>query len=428
MSSLTEQMAAATHAMVAKTKDMTVDIAELRDNIANFDDFFRPLRNYLYWEPHCFDIPVCWSIRSIFDTLDGVDTLTDDIQQLVPDLEHLDTLMPQLVALMPQQIETMKTMKTMMLTMYATQKGMQDQQAAQQENSSAMGDAFDDSMNDDSFYLPPEVFDNADFKRGMKNFISPDGKSVRFIIEHEGDPATPEGIAHIDAIKQAAKEAIKGTPLEGSTIYLGGHRRHLQRHARRVELRPADRRNLRGRTDFHHHADHHAKRGGGGGDRRHRAAVAGHVVRAFGTGLAAPSRHPAALDGPGDVGHPAVGGGVRLQPAAGVPVQGRTAPRAEDRHHPGDGRLRFGGDVGGPGFRGHHGVVRVRRSASIAQVGTTIALGLLFDTLIVRSFMTPSIAALLGRWFWWPQKVQTPASKRRLRAILGDRPLEDTRT
>ena len=53
---------------------MTVDIAELRDNIANFDDFFRPLRNYFYWEPHCFDIPVCWAIRSMFDTLDGIDT------------------------------------------------------------------------------------------------------------------------------------------------------------------------------------------------------------------------------------------------------------------------------------------------------------------------------------------------------------------
>src|SRR6267142_6927617 len=34
------------------------------------------------------------------------------------------------------------------------------------------------------------------------------------------------------------------------------------------------------------------------------------------------------------------------------------------------------------------------------QVGTTIGLGLLFDTLIVRSFMMPSVAALLGRWFW----------------------------
>ncbi|MGH3967749.1 MAG: MMPL family transporter, partial [Mycobacterium sp.] len=47
----------------------------------------------------------------------------------------------------------------------------------------------------------------------------------------------------------------------------------------------------------------------------------------------------------------------------------------------------------------------------MGQVGTTIGLGLLFDTLVVRSFMTPSIAALLGRWFWWPQRVRArPAS------------------
>ncbi len=42
----------------------------------------------------------------------------------------------------------------------------------------------------------------------------------------------------------------------------------------------------------------------------------------------------------------------------------------------------------------------------IGQVGTTIGLGLLFDTLVVRSFMTPAIAAMLGRWFWWPLAVR----------------------
>ena len=48
----------------------------------------------------------------------------------------------------------------------------------------------------------------------------------------------------------------------------------------------------------------------------------------------------------------------------------------------------------------------------LGQVGTTIGLGLLFDTLIVRSFMTPSIATLLGRWFWWPLNVRPrPASQ-----------------
>ena len=59
----------------------------------------------------------------------------------------------------------------------------------------------------------------------------------------------------------------------------------------------------------------------------------------------------------------------------------------------------------------------------LGQIGTTIALGLLFDTLIVRSFMTPSIAALLGRWFWWPQRVrarpvsQWPGSRKTARQL-----------
>ncbi|MEZ0351222.1 RND family transporter [Mycobacterium sp. pR1184] len=39
---------------------------------------------------------------------------------------------------------------------------------------------------------------------------------------------------------------------------------------------------------------------------------------------------------------------------------------------------------------------------SIAQIGTTIAVGLLVDTLVVRALVVPSIVALLGRWFWWP--------------------------
>jgi len=41
----------------------------------------------------------------------------------------------------------------------------------------------------------------------------------------------------------------------------------------------------------------------------------------------------------------------------------------------------------------------------LAQMGSTIAIGLLVDTFVVRSFLMPSIATLLGRWFWWPQVV-----------------------
>jgi RND superfamily putative drug exporter len=59
---------------------------------------------------------------------------------------------------------------------------------------------------------------------------------------------------------------------------------------------------------------------------------------------------------------------------------------------------------------------------SIGQMGTTIGLGLLFDTLVVRAFMMPSIAALLGRWFWWPQQVRPRPASSMLRPT-GPRPL-----
>ncbi len=62
-------------------------------------------------------------------------------------------------------------------------------------------------------------------------------------------------------------------------------------------------------------------------------------------------------------------------------------------------------------FAATMGSMLVSDLLTIGQLGTTIALGLLFDTLVVRAFMTPSIAAMLGRWFWWPQQVRPrPAS------------------
>uniref|UniRef100_UPI000A79C551 MMPL family transporter n=1 Tax=Mycobacterium avium TaxID=1764 RepID=UPI000A79C551 len=41
----------------------------------------------------------------------------------------------------------------------------------------------------------------------------------------------------------------------------------------------------------------------------------------------------------------------------------------------------------------------------LGQFGSTVCIGLLLDTLIVRTLLMPSIANLLGRWFWWPMVV-----------------------
>ncbi|MEO6792527.1 MAG: MMPL family transporter, partial [Mycobacterium sp.] len=222
MLEVTREMSATTNSMALKMHIMLGDIQKLRDEMADFDDMWRPMRSYFYWEPHCFDIPICWSIRSIFDMMDGIDAMTEDFELVLPDIDNLARQMPRMLEIMPPMIETMTNMRTTQLKMQSTMEGLQLQMEKMMEGQNAMGKAFDDSKNDDSFYLPPEAFDNPDFKRGMKMFLSPDGHAVRFIISHEGDPMSPEGVSHIAPIKHAVHEALKGTPLEGSKVYLGG--------------------------------------------------------------------------------------------------------------------------------------------------------------------------------------------------------------
>ena len=406
MQSITTQMAATTHAMVTKMVHMTLDVADLRDHISDFDDFFRPIRNYLYWEPHCYDIPVCWSMRSIFDSLDGIDTMTDDIQNLMPDMLKLDKLMPQMVALMPDMIATMSHMKKYMLTMYQTQKGLQDQMQAMQDNSSAMGEAFDNARNGDSFYLPPEVFDNAEFKRGMKNFISPDGKSVRLIISHEGDPMSVEGISHIDAIKNAAKEAIKGTPLEGSKIYLAGTAatfKDLQEGAN-YDLLIAGISALALIFIIMLVLTRSVVAS---------AVIVGTVVLSLGASFGLSVlvwQHLIGLE----LHWMVIAMAVIVLLAVGADYNLLLVSRFKEEIHAGlnTGIIRAMGGTGsvvtsaGLVFAFTMMSMAVSELAVIGQVGTTIGLGLLFDTLVVRSLMTPSIAALMGKWFWWPQRVR----------------------
>ena len=130
--------------------------------------------------------------------------------------------MPQLAAQLPTMIGVSQGMQAIMKTMYSTFSGLINQIERMTDTSSAMGQAFDDAKSDDYFYLPPEAFADSDFQRGLKLLVSPDGTSTQFVITHDVDPATPEGISTVDAELTAAKEAVKGTPLADARFSLGG--------------------------------------------------------------------------------------------------------------------------------------------------------------------------------------------------------------
>ena len=131
---------------------------ELRDHLADFEDVWRPIKSYFFWEKHCYDIPICFSLKSIFDVIDGVDAETDKLFDLVKDLDQMDALLPQLLQQFPTLIATAESTRTMILTMHSTMSGFFSEMDDMTQNVTAMGQAFDAAKNDDSFYLPPETF------------------------------------------------------------------------------------------------------------------------------------------------------------------------------------------------------------------------------------------------------------------------------
>ena len=407
MHDLTGRMADTTHQMVGNMQEMKATTDEMRDHFADFDDFFRPLRNYFYWEPHCVNIPICWSVRSLFDGLDGVDKLADNLDALLVNVTDLDKLMPQLVALLPPMISVTKDMQSTIKSMYSTFSGLIDQIGRMTDTASQMGQAFDDAKSGDHFYLPPEAFDSPDFQRGLKLLVSPDGKSAQFIITHDSDPATPEGISRVDAEMQAAKEAVKGTPLADAKFYLGGTAatyKDIQIGAKWDLLIAA-----MGAITLIFVVMLMITRA-----LIASLVIVGTVVLSLATSFGLSVLVWQYLLGI-NLHWIVLAFSVIILLAVGSDYNLLVVSRFKEEIGAGinTGIIRAMGATGGVVTAA--GLVFAVTMASlvtsdltsIGQGGTTIGLGLLFDTLVVRSLMTPSIAALLGRWFWWPLRVRS---------------------
>jgi putative drug exporter of the RND superfamily len=307
-----------------------------------------------------------------------------------------------MLSTLPPTIQSMKTMRDFMLSTHSTMAGIQAHQQELAEGATLMGQYFDEAKNDDSFYLPPEVFKNPEFERGLKMFVSPDGKAVRFIITHQGDPASVDGIKHVAGIKDTVADAIKGTPLENAKVSLAGTGSLYSdmQDGVKVDLM---------------------------------IACIASMILIFAIMLLITRSVVAALVIVGTVAASlgtACGLSVLLwQDVLGQGVQWIVIPlsivillavgsdynllvvsRLKEEIHAGlnTGIIRGMGATGrvvtaaGLVFAFTMMSMIVSDLRVVGQLGMTIGIGLLVDTLIVRSFMTPSIAAALGRWFWWP--------------------------
>jgi RND superfamily putative drug exporter len=217
---------------------------------------------------------------------------------------------------------------------------------------------------------------------------------------------TPEGIQRIESIKQAAKEAIKGTPLEGSKVYLAGTASVF--------------------NDMQDGSDYDLIIAGIAAlclifiimliitrSVVAAAVIVGTVLVSLGASFGLSVLLWQHLLGQ-ELHWLVLAMSVIILLAVGADYNLLLVARFKEEIHAGlnTGIIRAMGGTGsvvtaaGLVFAFTMMSMSVSELTVIAQVGTTIGLGLLFDTLVVRSFMTPSIAALLGRWFWWPQQVR----------------------
>jgi RND superfamily putative drug exporter len=419
---LTRQLTEATHDTTADLEKLEEITAAVRDNLARVNDYFRPIHSLTYVEIHCFDIPTCYATRSMFDAIDGLDQITEQTQILVEDTQRIDALQPQLLAQIPPMIAISKSIRDTTLTIYSSFDSLITQFDRLTDTNSIMGQAFDDSKVDELFYVPPEIFDNPDFQLGLKLMVSPDGKAARFIITHSVDPATTEGISTVDDERKAAREALKLTSLADANIELGGT--------------AATYKDIRDGAKF---------------DLFIAAAAAivlifiimilitralvpavvivGTIVLSLGAAFGFSTllwQHIIHLQ----LHWVAMEFALIVLLAVGSDYNLMLVSRFEEEIPAGlkTGIIRGIGSTGpvvtaaGLVFAATMGSMITSDLRSIGQFGTTIGIGLLFDTLVVRSFITPSIAALLGRWFWWPRIVRPRPASQMLRSV-GPRPL-----
>jgi putative drug exporter of the RND superfamily len=411
LAELTSQLTVGTHISRESADRLKTLTDEARDHLADFDDFFRPLRNYFYWEPHCFDIPICWAFRSLFDTVDSVDEITNEFGNTVRGLTIIDTVTPQIVPQIQAVVTNLHIIQSLTFTLQSTLHALIPQLDAAIHPLVDLAQAFDNAKNDDFFFLPPDALNTPDFKVGMDFFMTADGRGARIVTYHTGEAQSPLGIKQVEDVSAAAQESIKGTSLSNAELYAAGassNYRDVQGYSKNdiiimmlatfalvflivliitralvgaivvlitVILSFAG---AYGLSTFIWETLLHTQ--------LHwlTLPIAFIVLVAVGCdyNLLLLSRY-------------------RQEIGAGIKT----------------GLIRTMGSSGGvvltAGFVFAFTMLALLSSdvVNIGQAGSTICIGLIFDMIIVRLFLVMPLARLLGPWFWWPQRATAATSR-----------------
>ncbi|MBU9762497.1 RND family transporter [Mycobacterium sp. TNTM28] len=256
------------------------------------------------------------------------------------------------------------------------------------------------------FNIPPEVLGMEDFKKASAAYVSPDGRSVRYLVQTKLNPFSPEAMDQVNQIQDIARGAQPNTALADATISMGGF--------------PAA---LRDTRDYYQQ------------DIRFIIAATIIVVMMILMVLLRSLVAPLYLVGSVVVSYfAALGVGVLVfQVILGQHLHWSVPPlafvvlvavgadynmllisrmRDESPHSLRYGIIRTlsstGGVITAAGliFAASVGGLMFSSIGIVIQGGFIIGVGILLDTFVVRTITVPAIATLIGQANWWPSRLQ----------------------
>lgn len=263
------------------------------------------------------------------------------------------------------------------------------------------------------FNIPPEVFGLEDFKKASAAYISPDGHSVRYLVQTKLNPFSAEAMDQVNQIGDIARGAQPNTTLADAEISMGGF--------------PVS---LRDTRDYYQQ------------DIRFIIIATLIVVLLTLTVLLRTVIAPLYLVGSVVISYfAAIGLGVlTFQVIGGQQLHWSVPPlafvvlvavgadynmlfvsrlRDESPHSVRYGVIRTlsstGGVITAAGliFAASMAGLLFSSIGIVTQGGFVIGVGILLDTFVVRTITVPAIAALVGRANWWPSRIGTRESNSR---------------
>jgi len=401
--------------MSGAATDMRAGLDGVQRSAIMVSGYLDPLREFVARTPDCAANPLCATVNRVLEPVDGLLQTSTRLGDGAAKLTGGSNTAARALADMPQAVATMSSALAQARSATHDLLGLSDTLGPQLRQLTDYLTEIDTQFQGSAasgFYLPQRALADPRYLAVLRNLVSADGRATYLLVYGEGDEWGGDGARRADQVRTAIKEATKEGTLTPTGVDLAGvgpATADLQRSVARdtallvgaalVLIFLIVMTMLRSPVAG--------------------LVVVGTVVASYASALGASvliwqyllhqplhwAVAPIAF-----IALIAVGADYNLLLALRIKHEAAAGLKT--------GIIRaFGGTGGVVTTAGIvFGITMLALLASsvlsIAQVGTTIAVGLLMDTLVVRALVVPSVVALLGRWFWWPRRVTATRAAR----------------